>query len=65
MNSAPALLVHAASAGKKPSAGTMKPPSPWIGSMRTAATLPAPTSVSIASMARLAAAGPSSSSRNG
>ena len=65
MNSAPAVLVHAASSGKNPSAGTMNPPSPWIGSMSTAATLRAPTAVSIASMADLAAAGPSSPSRNG
>ena len=35
------------SAGRKPSAGTMKPPSPWIGSMMTAARLSAPTCFSM------------------
>ena len=50
--SAPDVVHHAASAGRKPSAGTMKPPSPWIGSMRTAATLRAPTLVSIWAIAR-------------
>ena len=46
-------------------AGTMKPPSPWIGSMITAARFVAPTSASIRAIARSAACGPSSSSRNG
>ena len=41
----PAELGHA---GRKPGAGTMKPPSPWIGSMITAATFSAPTCLSIA-----------------
>ena len=31
---------HSASAGRKPGAGTTKPPSPWIGSITTQATLP-------------------------
>ncbi len=44
----------------------MKPPSPWIGSISTAATLPAPTCFSIMSMARAAASAPDSPpSRNG
>ena len=38
MKTMPFSLAHAASAGRKPSAGTMKPPSPWIGSMMIAAT---------------------------
>ena len=49
---------QAARAGRKPSAGTMKPPSPWIGSMTTAARLAAPTCFSMTSMARAAAASP-------
>ena len=43
---------HSASAGRKPGAGTTKPPSPWIGSMTTAARLSAPTCFSITSIAR-------------
>ena len=45
----------------------MKPPSPWIGSTTTQATLPAPTCTSIWSMARCAASAPvmPSGSRNG
>ena len=53
------------SAGRKPSAGTMKPPSPWIGSMMTAARLSAPTCFSMIEMAFLAASAPLSPSRNG
>ena len=45
-------------AGRNPSAGTMKPPSPWIGSISTAATLAAPTWVVMMSMARAAACAP-------
>ena len=32
-------VVHSDKAGRKPSAGTMKPPSPWMGSIKIAATL--------------------------
>ena len=34
---------NAASPVRNPSGGTTKPPSPWIGSMSTAATLSSPT----------------------
>ena len=50
ISSAPLSLHQAAMAGRKPSAGTMKPPSPWIGSISTAATLSAPTWVVMMSM---------------
>ena len=60
------------SVGRKPSAGTMNPPSPWIGSMTTAARFAAPTCLSITVIARRAANSPSvasslpnSASRNG
>ncbi|CKR93082.1 Uncharacterised protein [Mycobacterium tuberculosis] len=45
-------------AGRNPSAGTMKPPSPWIGSMTRAARLFAPTCLSMTPMARAAASSP-------
>ncbi len=38
MNRTPLAVHHSAMAGRKPGAGTMKPPSPWIGSMRTQPT---------------------------
>ena len=58
---------HCASAGRKPSAGTTKPPSPSTGSITTHARLSAPTCFSITSMARAAAWAPvmSDASRNG
>jgi hypothetical protein len=43
----------------------MNPPSPWIGSITTAATLSAPTCLSICSIARAAACSPVCPSRNG
>ena len=45
----------------------MKPPSPWMGSMTTAATFSAPTCFSTMVSARLAASAPvmPSGSRNG
>ncbi len=58
MKTTPFSLAHACSAGRKPSAGTMKPPSPWIGSMMTAARLAAPICFSIIVIARLAASAP-------
>ena len=62
---APACRAHAARAGRKPRAGTTKPPSPWIGSISTAATLSAPTCFSIRATASAAASGPLRPSRNG
>ena len=64
-NSTPLAVHHAASAGRKPAAGTTKPPSPWIGSMTTQARLAAPTCFSITSIARAAASSPVSPSRSG
>jgi hypothetical protein len=55
---APADRDHSASVGRKPFAGTTNPPSPWIGSTRTAATLSAPTCLSIMPIASAAAASP-------
>jgi hypothetical protein len=67
MKTAPESRPHCATAGRKPAAGTTKPPSPWIGSMSTAATLAAPTCVSICRIARAAASAPvrPGASRNG
>src|SRR5229473_3045185 len=45
MSRMPCSRQNSASPGRKPSGGTMKPPSPWIGSMMTAATLSSPTCV--------------------
>ena len=58
---------HSASAGRNPGAGSMNPPSPWMGSMTTAARFSAPTCFSIWSIARAAAGSPSTclASRNG
>ncbi len=56
---------HSTMAGRNPSAGTMKPPSPWIGSMMTAARLSAPTCFSMIEIAFLAASAPVSPSRYG
>ena len=57
---------HAVSPSRKPSAGTTKPPpSPWIGSMITAARFAAPICFSIALSARCAASAPDSPSRSG
>ena len=56
---------HSASPGRKPSAGTTKPPSPWIGSITTQARLVAPTCLSMTSMARAAASAPDRPSRSG
>ena len=43
MNTIPCSAQNSASPGRKPSGGTTNPPSPWIGSMITAATLSSPT----------------------
>ena len=42
MNRMPLSRHHCASAGRKPLGGTMNPPSPWIGSMMTAAQFSSP-----------------------
>ena len=54
----PFSRAYSTSAGRKPSAGTMKPPSPWIGSMTIAATSSAPTCLSIMLITRCAASSP-------
>src|SRR6478736_4550895 len=51
MKTTPFARHQSTSALRKPSAGTMKPPSPWIGSMMTAARLSAPTCFSMAVIA--------------
>ena len=43
INNTPLDEHHSASAARYPLGGTMNPPSPWIGSMITAATLDSPT----------------------
>ena len=43
MNTTPCSAHQSESSFRKPGAGTMKPPSPWIGSTRTAATCSSPT----------------------
>ena len=65
MKTTPFARHQSAIAGRKPSAGTMKPPSPWIGSTITAARLSAPICFSIVVIAAAAASGPDSPSRNG
>src|SRR6476469_5416503 len=57
MNTTLFLRHQSSSAGRKPSAGTMKPPSPWMGSMITAARLLEPTCVPMVSIVRCAASG--------
>ena len=57
-NSTPFAVHQADSAGRKPGAGTTKPPSPWIGSITTAAVRDAPTCFSIIEIARAAACAP-------
>jgi hypothetical protein len=63
MKTTPLAVAQALSSARKPGAGTMKPPSPWMGSMMIAARLSAPTCFSICSSAALAASGPESPSR--
>ncbi len=65
MNTTPLSAAHAARAGRKPGAGTTKPPSPRIGSITMQARLSAPTCLSSTSIARAAACSPVSPSRNG
>ena len=65
MKTMPLAFAQAASAGRKPGAGTTKPPSPRTGSMTMQARLAAPTCLSITSIARAAASSPDSPSRNG
>src|SRR5699024_1820934 len=65
MNSTSLALHHSTTLASKPSAGTMKPPSPWIGSMMTGAKLLAPIWDSSDSMVRAAASSPLSPSRYG
>ncbi len=55
---APVRAHHSAMAGRKPSAGTTNPPSPWIGSISTHAAVSTPTCFSIRSIARAAASAP-------
>ncbi len=43
MNTIPYSRQNSASPGRNPSGGTTNPPSPWIGSMISAATLSSPT----------------------
>ena len=43
MNTIPFSRQNPARPGRNPSGGTTNPPSPWIGSMITAATLSSPT----------------------
>ena len=43
MNTMPCSAHQSATRARKPGGGTMKPPSPWIGSMITAAVLSSPT----------------------
>ncbi len=66
-NRTPLAEHQSASAGRKPGAGTTNPPSPWMGSITTAASRFAPTCFSSSRIARSAAAAPSTSSpsRNG
>nr|CRL69114.1 hypothetical protein CPGR_00208 [Mycolicibacter nonchromogenicus] len=59
MNTTSLSRHQANSAGRKPGAGTMNPPSPWIGSMTSAARLLAPIWFSSTAMARSAARSPS------
>lgn len=54
----PLSLANFTISGRKPLAGSMKPPSPSTGSMMIAATFSAPTCLVIWSMACLAASGP-------
>ena len=42
-NTMPCSRHHSATWGRKPGGGTTKPPSPWIGSMMTAAVFSSPT----------------------
>ncbi|SKU74603.1 Uncharacterised protein [Mycobacteroides abscessus subsp. abscessus] len=67
MKTTPLSLAHAVSVERNPGAGTMKPPSPWMGSMMIAASDWAPIWVSMREIARRAASSPVSpgSSRNG
>ncbi len=65
MKTTPLAVVHADSAGKNPSAGTTKPPSPWIGSISRPATFFAPMWISIILIASAAASAPLRPSRNG
>ena len=47
MKTTPFSFAHATSVGRNPGAGTMNPPSPWMGSMMIAATESAPICFSI------------------
>ena len=51
----PLARANSTIAGRKPLAGSMKPPSPWIGSMTMAATFSAPICLVMMSMAWAAA----------
>ena len=66
MNTTSFFLAQATSAGRKPSAGTMKPPSPWMGSMMMAARFATPICFSIMCdrlLGRLGAAQPAVAER--
>ena len=65
MNTMPLSFAQAARAGRKPGAGSMKPPSPRIGSIAMHARLATPTCLSRWSIARAAASSPDRPSRNG
>jgi hypothetical protein len=57
-NTMPLRRQYSASPARKPGAGTTNPPSPWIGSITTQATFPAPTCASIAPVTAASASGP-------
>lgn len=54
----PLFLAQSARAGKKPSTGTIKPPSPWIDSIKITATTSVPSCYSVIVIARRAASCP-------
>ena len=51
MNTIPFAAANSASPAMKPGAGTMNPPSPWIGSIRIAAMFSSPMCLCISSIA--------------
>ena len=65
MKTTPFARHQSTSAGRKPSAGTMKPPSPWIGSMMIGGEVVGADLLLDQRDGRFAASGPLSPSRNG
>jgi hypothetical protein len=65
MSTMPCSVAKSASRARNPGAGTMKPPSPWMGSITMAATFSTPTCERITVAARSKAAFPSRPSCNG